>query len=374
MISQAMSDKVAKALKVPARDNLLAVEETAAKDCENCSDLKSLIQELKDKCLTSTNRERVRLLTMAPTSWSIEKVATEFNVTLYLAKKARKLYKSSGILADPAKAQGKTLSQVTVDAVKEFYEDDEFSRMCPGKKDFVSVKEGTGRVHKQKRLLLTNLKEMHIEFKKRTNLKVGLSKFCELRPKWCVTVDSSGMHSVCVCQTHQNLKLLISALPQRIDMKDVFLKTVCSLESRECMLHRYRCINCMGRSNLENYIKSMFADDQTDVTTMSFTTSSGFMTAQLKLQAMSSSVSEFSDALCEAVDVATGHHFTCKAQSLYLRQLKESLQPTSAIILLDFAENYSFVCQDATQGFHWNTDQATYIHLQFTIAQQLMRT
>ena len=80
---------------------------------------------------------------------------------------------------------------------------------------------------------------------------------------------------------------------------------------------------------------------------------------QLKLQAMSSSVSEFIDAVCESVDLTTRHHFTCKAQSLYLRQLKESLELTSAIILLDFAENYSFVCQDATQGFHWDTEQAT---------------
>ena len=28
-------------------------------------------------------------------------------------------------------------------------------------------------------------------------------------------------------------------------------------------------------------------------------------------------------------------------------------------MLLDFAENYSFVCQDAIQGYHWETSQAT---------------
>ena len=26
---------------------------------------------------------------------------------------------------------------------------------------------------------------------------------------------------------------------------------------------------------------------------------------------------------------------------------------------MDFAENYSFVCQDAVQGFHWDTSQVT---------------
>ena len=29
-----------------------------------------------------------------------------------------------------------------------------------------------------------------------------------------------------------------------------------------------------------------------------------------------------------------------------------------AVVLMDFAENYSFLCQDAVQGFHWDTSQA----------------
>ena len=29
------------------------------------------------------------------------------------------------------------------------------------------------------------------------------------------------------------------------------------------------------------------------------------------------------------------------------------------MIVLDFAENYSFVVQDEVQGFHWNNTQAT---------------
>ena len=35
-----------------------------------------------------------------------------------------------------------------------------------------------------------------------------------------------------------------------------------------------------------------------------------------------------------------------------------------SIILLDFAENYSFVTQDAVQCFHWENSQAT-LHLLF---------
>ena len=42
---------------------------------------------------------------------------------------------------------GKNLSQDTINLVKAFYEDDEFSRQIPGKKDYVSVSRNT---HKQK--------------------------------------------------------------------------------------------------------------------------------------------------------------------------------------------------------------------------------
>ena len=38
---------------------------------------------------------------------------------------------------------------------------------------------------------------------------------------------------------------------------------------------------------------------------------------------------------------------------------KDNLDGCSAIVLVNFAENYSFVEQDEVQGFHWNNLQAT---------------
>ena len=48
-----------------------------------------------------------------------------------------------------------------------------------------------------------------------------------------------------------------------------------------------------------------------------------------------------------------------KAQSSFLKSLKDDLAPDTVIILLDFAENYSFIIQDATKGHHWDNSQAT---------------
>jgi len=53
------------------------------------------------------------------------------------------------------------------------------------------------------------------------------------------------------------------------------------------------------------------------------------------------------------------HHFIAKAQASYLRTIKKNLEGDQAVIMLDFAENCSFVVQDAVHGFHWNNAQAT---------------
>ena len=80
------------------------------------------------------------ILTLAPASWSIERTANEFQVTKHLVKKSRALKKSKGILADPISRKGKTLDSDIKDRVVAFYQSDEYSRICHGRKDYVSVK------------------------------------------------------------------------------------------------------------------------------------------------------------------------------------------------------------------------------------------
>ncbi|GBN70056.1 hypothetical protein AVEN_138700-1 [Araneus ventricosus] len=55
----------------------------------------------------------------------------------------------------------------------------------------------------------------------------------------------------------------------------------------------------------------------------------------------------------------TKHHFIAKSQSKYLKDMKLNIPQEECIVLLDFSENYSFIVQDAIQGFHWENSQAT---------------
>ena len=72
-----------------------------------------------------------------------------------------------------------------------------------------------------------------------------------------------------------------------------------------------------------------------------------------------STVEEFIAKIVDGIYEVCSHHFIAKAQANHLKMAKENLSENELIILLDFAENYSFVVQDAMQGFHWENSQAT---------------
>ena len=42
-----------------------------------------------------------------------------------------------------------------------------------------------------------------------------------------------------------------------------------------------------------------------------------------------------------------------------MNETKERLKPGEAVVIGDFSENYTFVIQDAVQGYHWSNDQVT---------------
>ena len=105
-----------------------------------------------------------------------------------MVKAAKKLVAKSGILALPERNAAKKLPEHVKEKFMKFFEHEAFSRTCPGKKDSASVRIGAKKVHMQKKLLLVNLRELFVEYKKEKGIEVGFSKFCELRPKWAPIV------------------------------------------------------------------------------------------------------------------------------------------------------------------------------------------
>lgn len=70
------------------------------------------------------------------------------------------------------------LNNIIAQLVVNFYSEDDVSRMIPGKKDFVTIRNKGGKIQVQKRLMLTNLSEVYQLFKQKYSCrKIVFSNF-----------------------------------------------------------------------------------------------------------------------------------------------------------------------------------------------------
>ena len=143
---------------------------------------------------------------------------------------------------------------------------DNYSRLTPGKKDFVSVEKN---IHEQKRLLLCNLSELYYNFKQDfPEVKISFFKFCSFTQKWCMTVGTYGPHSVCVCAIHQNVKPMLDAVKLSISYKELIQLNVCDQNNAYCMLQR--CDDCPYKSPLRKYLNQVLLDKTDESSHISF--------------------------------------------------------------------------------------------------------
>ena len=201
-----------------------------------------------------------------------------------------------------------------------------------------------------------NLRELFANFKEDpAHPEVGFSTFASLRPSWCVLAGPKGTHAVCVCSYHQNAKLMIAAMSDFhiVGLEDFMAKTVCSLASELCMMRK--CKECPGLGGImqDAQIKEIFCDIE-EVTYKLW-----ISTDHTSLVTISEAGDDFVEHLADKLVELTRHHYIAKAQSTYMKALKENIRPSEAVVQGDFSENFSFVIQDEAQGYRWEHSQAT---------------
>jgi hypothetical protein len=209
----------------------------------------------------------------------------------------------------------------------------------------------------QKRLVLGNLKEVFALYKAdEKNPNIGFSTFAKLRPSYCVLAGSGGTHSVCVCTYHQNPKLQLAALGERgLSYHDLLDYSVCSIEKEACMMQL--CEECPREEGVMGFLE-LLPSVQSAPNEISY--KQWVTVDRCALLDVVEPLHEYLSSLSKKISSLARHHFVAKQQSQYFKHLKESLPLESeAIIVGDFSENYSFIVQDAAQGFHWENSQCT---------------
>ena len=79
------------------------------------------------------------------------------------------------------------------------------------------------------------------------------------------------------------------------------------------------------------------------------------------LERITKPVDDYVDSFCDQIKLLIPHSLIAKQQSLFQTDATcmSTQLPRQFVVIGDFSENYSFVLQDAAQGFHWNNSQAT---------------
>lgn len=337
------------------------------KECDCDESENEILNQFKDKFKIANKSEKFLILTSLPKSWSCAKTEKEFGVGNYIARKAKKLAEEKGILSTPDSKPGKSLSQETTRLVKVFYNNDDTSRQMPGKKDCVSVgRNSDGKPeHLQKRLILGNLREIYSHFKSTyPGVRIGFSKFAELRPKNCIIAGASGTHSVCVCTIHQNTKLMIAGAGlNKITLSntnhplqtynDCISKIMCNPPTKLCFMNECDC--CPNINDFKDSLLTALEEEMVE----HITYKQWITVDRCSFETMIKPIEDFVEDFCKQLVQLKRHDFVAKQQSSYFSEKKSSLLDNEVVVQCDFAENYSFVLQDEAQGFHWNNSMAT---------------
>ena len=148
-----------------------------------------------------------------------------------------------------------------------------------------------------------NLQELYTAFKaKHPNVNTGFSKFCTLSSKRCVLAGSKMTQSVCVCNVHQNIVLLVNAMDWDLAYKDLIKKIVCKPESNKCIMHQ--CESYPGTATLKEFLDQELNEHKDDE---KFNHCQWDTTDRVILTTTAASYEEYKETLIDVTDDLTRH-------------------------------------------------------------------
>jgi len=253
-------------------------------------------------------------------------------------------------------------STETIEHVKMFYARDDISRQAPGKRDTKSVKNpNTGeREMIQKRHMIMTIKEAFSLYTNEFQDKnVKLSKFYDLRPQH-VLLSSEMPHNVCVCRYHANFDFLVEAVHKIIPSfpatcKILLEKVCCSFDSDNCRSNS--CFKCEKDLNYAFMpLKYSFLSNEIVIKWKKWTDVEKRVEIQEKEGTLADAVKEMEDQL----SYFKTHCYVKSIQEKYFDTQKQLVsEKRTAVIQIDFAENYSLTSQNEIQSAHWTHKQVT---------------
>lgn len=241
--------------------------------------------------------------------------------------------------------------------VESFYQQDNNSRLCPGKKDYITKK----KITKQKRLLLNTMKNLYLSFSKSNpDIKISYSLFCRWRPFW-VKIMKISERETCKCLVHANMELMVNCL---FSNKIIISKTpsqiiqdiCCDVQKEDCLLRKCKDCkdsvifynDCLPDENLQYLkwvnLKQSYFDKKSRTTKY---------TNKIAKTPILIKFGEFKKKFEQELILFMAHKARITHQYIYITKLKESLGEDEVLIHCDFSENYNLKYSEEVQSFHF---------------------
>lgn len=215
-------------------------------------------------------------------------------------------------------------------SIVNYYNSDSISKLCSGTKEcFMQKIPQRESVALQKRILLFDLKDIYKQWLENFSFEKipSYSLFVSLRPKECIIAGSPGTHNVCVCQIHQNIKLKLNVLKNGLNYKDILLKCVCSVESKQCMNHD--CDKCPPKDKYLSNLNSFHENGKEKIVYHCWvnihvqSNSKDAFSNQTRLEVFEEPLNDFLLHLVDDLWNLTKHHFVSEKQKLFFLTLKK---------------------------------------------------
>ncbi len=164
------------------------------------------LQNLREFFGICSHEDQQKLLTMLPSTWGRDRVSNWFGSSENQARCSLAIKSTSGMFSSATDNRGnKALDDEIEQLVQNFYICDDNSRETSNKKEVIYL--GPSKTPMPLRFLHLTIGETYEKFKqKHTDIKIGRSKFCALRPIW---VREKSTHENCLCLHHANIGLFV---------------------------------------------------------------------------------------------------------------------------------------------------------------------
>uniref|UniRef100_A0A6P7GBR5 Uncharacterized protein LOC114340191 n=1 Tax=Diabrotica virgifera virgifera TaxID=50390 RepID=A0A6P7GBR5_DIAVI len=156
-------------------------------------------REVFHKCISGSTLRKYRMLHMA------KKI---------LPARLKKTNSKSSLLKSDVKVREIVLKQEVCQKVIDFFEQDDVSRMCPSKRDYVKH----NCIKKQRRVLLHKVKDLVSKFVKETGIVLSYATLLRAKPFWVVAPKSRDRET-CMCVKHANFEERFNKLKYAKELK-----------------------------------------------------------------------------------------------------------------------------------------------------------